>query len=92
MFPNNDEHGLWGRLWRDAWMALTLGWELALPIFIGVFAGRLLDRWLGMHPVFTMGLLVAGVAMGYYNIMRFNQKLNQREDEVAAEAQGEDDA
>ena len=82
MDENDKANKHWKHLWRDTLVAMTLGWELALPIFGGVLIGYLLDRWLDMRPVFTMGLLVAGIALGYYNIMRFNQKLNQREDEA----------
>ena len=54
---------------------MTLGWELALPIFGGTLGGYALDRWLGTGYVFTLGLMVMGVVAGFYNLWRFNQRL-----------------
>jgi ATP synthase protein I len=58
--------------------ASSLGWELALPIFIGVLLGHYVDKWLGTHYVFTVGLLFLGVFAGFYNIWRFNQRFEAR--------------
>lgn len=66
----------WTTLWREALTALSLGWDLALPIFGGVLAGYWLDRWLGTGHVFTLGLLVLGVGIGYYNVARFIRRLH----------------
>ena len=64
-------------MWKETVRAMSLGRDLALPIFIGVLGGYFLDKWLGTVYVFTIGLLVAGIAIGYYNIARFIQKLNK---------------
>lgn len=77
MNNRNEENGMWVTLWREALTSLTLGWDLALPIFGGVLAGYWLDRWLGTGHVFTLGLLVLGVAIGYYNVARFIRRLEQ---------------
>jgi F0F1-type ATP synthase assembly protein I len=70
-------------LWREALLAMTIGWEIALPIFAGVLLGQLLDRVLQTTYIFTIGLLFAGIAMGYYNLVRLIQRL-QRQDRLKA--------
>ena len=42
----------------------ALGWTIVLPILIGVFAGRWLDRHFATGIFWTLGLLVAGLALG----------------------------
>jgi ATP synthase protein I len=78
MSKSDEENGMWATLWREALTALSLGWDLALPIFGGVLAGYWLDRWLGTGHIFTLGLLVLGVAIGYYNVARFIQRLHRQ--------------
>jgi len=56
--------------WRTALQATTLGWELALPIFGGVLLGYYLDRHWETGHIFTLGLLVVGIAAGFYNVLR----------------------
>ena len=84
MTKNNDQ-GFWGPLWREAVVAMSLGWDLAVPIFGGVLLGHFLDRWLGTGYVFTLGLLVLGIAIGYYNVARFIQRVEARERQFAAQ-------
>ena len=66
------------RDWRDTLPAVTLGWDLALPIFAGVILGHLLDRRFGTGYTFTIGLLIVGIASGYYNVIRSVQRTNRR--------------
>ena len=42
----------------------ALGWTIVLPTLAGVFAGRWLDRHYHMEVFWTLGLLVAGLALG----------------------------
>jgi ATP synthase protein I len=42
----------------------ALGWTIVTPTLIGMFAGRWLDRHFGMGIFWTLGLLVAGLALG----------------------------
>jgi ATP synthase protein I len=42
----------------------ALGWSIVVPTLIGTFAGRWLDRHFGSGIFWTLGLLVAGVALG----------------------------
>jgi ATP synthase protein I len=42
----------------------ALGWTIVLPALIGIFLGRWLDRTLATGLVFTLGLLMLGLALG----------------------------
>jgi len=42
----------------------ALGWSIVLPTLIGIFAGRWLDRYFRSGIFWTLGLLVAGLAVG----------------------------
>lgn len=42
----------------------ALGWTIVLPILIGIFAGRWLDRHFDTGIFWILGLLVAGLAIG----------------------------
>lgn len=81
MSNTNEENGAWRTLWRESLRALSLGWELAVPMFGGVLLGYWLDRWLQTGHVFTLGLLVLGIAIGYYNVAHFIHRLNRQEDD-----------
>lgn len=65
-------------LWREALRATSLGWDLALPIFGGVLGGYLLDRALGTRYIFTLALLLLGIATGFYNVIRSIQRMEER--------------
>jgi ATP synthase protein I len=80
MKPRREE-SYWAGLWREALLATTLGWDLALPIFGGVLIGYALDRWLGSGHIFTLGLLMAGVFIGYYNVWRFLKRLERKSEQ-----------
>ncbi|MBN1438032.1 MAG: AtpZ/AtpI family protein [Anaerolineales bacterium] len=89
--PRKDDAGFWAGLWREALLATTLGWELAIPIFGGVLIGYGLDRWLGEGHTFTIGLLLAGVFVSYYNLWRFIKRLDRKSnpEENQPEEEGE---
>ena len=42
----------------------ALGWTIVTPTLMGIFAGRWLDRAFGSGIFWTLGLLVAGLALG----------------------------
>jgi ATP synthase protein I len=81
---DGEDAGFWDALWREALVAMTLGWDLALPIFGGVLLGYFLDRWLGTGHVFTLGLLIMGIMAGYYNVAQFIRRVNRLDREHAA--------
>lgn len=76
MKENKDDETLWESLWREAVMATTLGWDLAVPIFGGTLLGYFLDRWLESGHIFTMGLMVFGIGVSYFNLWRIIRRLN----------------
>jgi F0F1-type ATP synthase assembly protein I len=78
MAKKNDQD-FWETLWGEAVAAMSLGWDLAVPIFGGVLLGHFLDRWLGTRYIFTLGLLMAGIGTGYYNVARFIRRLEAHE-------------
>jgi F0F1-type ATP synthase assembly protein I len=75
----NDNRDFWDTLWREALRAMSLGWELAVPIFAGVFFGHLLDLWLNTGYVFTLGLLMFGIMIAYYNLARTIRRMAEHE-------------
>jgi len=48
----------------------SLGWDLAIPIFGGVFLGYQLDQAFGSKYIFSLILLLLGVFTGYFNLYR----------------------
>ncbi|MCB0154426.1 MAG: AtpZ/AtpI family protein [Anaerolineae bacterium] len=89
MADKPDDDRFWGALWRESLIALSLGWELALPIFAGVLLGQLLDQWLGTLPTFTLGLLTLGIGLGYYNLLRFIRRIDRRDHQAQEAAKRE---
>jgi len=71
--------------WRETLTAsgtasvLTIGWDLALPIFGGVLLGHHLDRSLATRFAYTIGLLVLGLVVGVYNTVRTLQRELRRD-------------
>ncbi|MBE0698377.1 MAG: AtpZ/AtpI family protein [Anaerolineaceae bacterium] len=86
-----DKHGFWSSLWREAILATSLGWDLAVPIFGGTLIGYYLDRWLGTGHTFTLGLLFLGIIISYYNLWRFIRRVDRKADaEKAQEVEEEE--
>ena len=52
----------------------SLGFSVALAIFIGLFIGLGLDRLFGTAPVFMFIFLGFGIAAGFSNILRAMKK------------------
>jgi len=46
----------------------TIGTQLVASTFGGLAIGYYLDRYLGTSPWFTIGLLLLGIAAGFFNI------------------------
>ena len=78
-------------VWICALAATSLGWDLALPIFGGVLLGHLLDRWLDTGYVYTLGLLVLGIVIGFYNVARAIGREIERDQQRAAQEECEDE-
>ena len=56
------------RLIKSLGMISTMGISVAVAIIIGVYVGRLLDRWLGTDPWFFFIFLLFGIIAGFRNI------------------------
>ena len=72
--PHEHGRNVWQAAWADALRAMSLGWDLAIPICGGALLGHYLDRRLGTGYVTTMGLLVLGIMVGVYNAGRKIQR------------------
>ena len=69
---------------------MSLGWDLAVPIFGGVLLGYLLDRWLATRYIYTLGLLMLGIGVGYYNVARFIRRVDRQIAEEATQEQAQE--
>lgn len=64
-----ERRALWQRegersLGQNLAMIGALGWTIVTPTLIGIFMGRWLDRHFASGIFWTLGLLVAGLAVG----------------------------
>jgi F0F1-type ATP synthase assembly protein I len=78
-----DEHDR--DLWRLALRFITLGTDLAVPIFGGVLLGYVLDRKLGTGYALTVGLLILGIGVGYYNVVQAIRRFQSYDRPVSPE-------
>jgi len=64
-----------------------IGWYFALSIAGGIIGGVLLDRWLGLTPLFTLLGLLAGLMLafwgGYLLLMEVLGRRGQRDGDEA---------
>jgi ATP synthase protein I len=49
----------------------VLGWMTIVPVLIGIFCGRALDRWLGLGITMTAALTMLGAAVGLWLAFRW---------------------
>jgi len=64
---------------RQLAMASTLGFQVALSVFIGLAMGVWLDSWLGTFPWLALVFMIFGVAAGFLNYYRFAKRQQQDE-------------
>lgn len=57
--------------WLRAFSLTALGWELAVPIFGGLLIGYKLDQLFSTRYLFTLILLLLGIAVGYYSLYKY---------------------
>ena len=86
---NKDSRNSGDWVWRESLQAMSLGWDLAVPIFGGVLLGYIFDGWLATGYIFTLGLLMLGIGVGYYNIARFIRRVDRRGAEEATQGQAQ---
>ncbi len=58
------------RTYRELGRLISLGWEFALAILVGLGLGLLTDRWLPTRPWGTLIFLLFGIAAGFVNFFR----------------------
>jgi len=56
------------RFWRQVATMTSIGWSTVLPIAGGVLLGHFLDQRTGSKYVWTIGLLVGGIMVAFYNL------------------------
>lgn len=82
MPPEREKKPEWlASLWRESLRAMSLGWDLAIPIFGGALLGNFMDKFLGTSYIFTIGLILLGIIISYYNLGKFiarMRKLDQK--------------
>jgi F0F1-type ATP synthase assembly protein I len=61
---------------RSPWSHFGLGFEIAVPIVLGLYGGYRLDLWLETSPWFLMVGAMLGMALGFYAF--FKQVLPSR--------------
>jgi ATP synthase protein I len=49
----------------------VLGWAIVVPLLLGLFVGRWLDRLLGTGVTFAAALLCLGAALGLWSAWRW---------------------
>ena len=54
--------------WKQVANMTSVGWSTVLPIAGGVLLGHYLDRRTGSEYVWTVGLLVGGIMVAFYNL------------------------
>ena len=69
---------------------LSMGWNFALCIGVGLALGIFLDRWLGTRPWGTLIFLLLGIAAGFVNLIRVVMRLDGKNG-VANSSRGTDD-
>ena len=92
MPPDQQKGPEWlASLWRESLRAMSLGWDLAVPIFAGVLLGYFLDKWLGTKPIFTIGLIFLGIFVGYYNLGKFINRMKKLDEQYLHKKQDSKD-
>ena len=54
--------------WKHVANMTSVGWSTVLPIAGGVLLGNYLDKRTGSEYVWTVGLLVGGIMVAFYNL------------------------
>ncbi|HPU08268.1 MAG TPA: AtpZ/AtpI family protein [Candidatus Atribacteria bacterium] len=85
---NQEEANIWqglGQIW-------DLVWVTVVPIILGVFLGRYLDRSYSTGFFWTLSLLVLGTFMGFYNLydslMKESKKMESKDRDKNGKSNG----
>ena len=69
--PGNDERRSVG---RTILVHVGTGFELIVPVLLGVFGGHKLDDWLDTEPWFLIGGSLLGMAVGFVNSLLLSER------------------
>jgi F0F1-type ATP synthase assembly protein I len=72
--------------WKGLGTYGTVGLELALSVFVGLFGGQWLDRRFGTEPWLTLLGLAFGAAAGFRSLWRALDKMNREAEKEEARA------
>lgn len=65
--------------WRYMDLAGQVGFDIALPMVLGLIVGTKLDARWGTHPIMTLGLFVVGLVISATSLIRIVQDIiNER--------------
>lgn len=67
----------WPGIWSGLGMLGLVGWTVTLPALIGTGIGIWLDRRYPAHHSWTLGLLLAGLALGCLNAWNWISRENK---------------
>ena len=56
--------------WKYLGLIGSVGWAVVVPMLVGVFIGQYIDLKAGTDYIWTLGLLVFGLALGCFNAWR----------------------
>lgn len=66
-------------LFMNAAILGTYGWNICIPVLIGVFIGRYLDQKFPLPPLsWTLNFILLGFLIGFYNATRWLNKEGYR--------------
>ncbi|NDC43775.1 MAG: hypothetical protein EBZ71_01700 [Proteobacteria bacterium] len=57
--------------------AFKISTELIAAVFVAIFIGWYLDKWLGTKPIFLIILLLVGIFAGIFNVVRSAKMINK---------------
>lgn len=55
-----------------------LGISMITPIFLGVFIGQWLDRWIGTKSIFVITFIILGAGAGFLNLFKITGALKNK--------------
>jgi ATP synthase protein I len=57
--------------------AFKMSTELVAAVFVAIFIGWYIDKWLGTKPIFLIILLLVGIVAGIFNVVRSAKMINK---------------
>ncbi len=51
-----------------------IGFSIVTPILIGVFLGKIVDKWLNTQGIFTIIFIILGAITGFMNLFKMSTK------------------